>query len=238
MRVAILIDGGFYLKKFKSLYPGVDARDPAEVAKRIRWLIGSHLKYINRVQGRANEWSLLYRSFYYDARPYVASAQKPVSKQGFSYAKTDEAVFREALFARLRKEPNMAVRLGEVRRDGDRSWTIKAEAQKALLAGRLAVSDLTDEDFSPALRQKGVDMRIGLDMASVSLKRQAEVIVLVTGDSDFVPAAKLARREGVRVVLDPLWQTVDDALWEHIDGLYSGVARPGVAPQSEGDAAP
>ncbi|MCY3544387.1 MAG: NYN domain-containing protein [Chloroflexi bacterium] len=34
-------------------------------------------------------------------------------------------------------------------------------------------------------------MRIGLDIASITLKRQADTIVLVSGDSDFVPAAKI-----------------------------------------------
>jgi uncharacterized LabA/DUF88 family protein len=38
-------------------------------------------------------------------------------------------------------------------------------------------------------------------------------LVLVTGDSDFVPAAKLARREGVEFLLDPLWQQVSDELY-------------------------
>ena len=51
-------------------------------------------------------------------------------------------------------------------------------------------------------------MRIGLDIASITLKKQANIIVLVSDDSDFVPAAKLARREGVRFILDPLWQNV------------------------------
>lgn len=76
------------------------------------------------------------------------------------------------------------------------------------------------------LRQKGVDMRIGLDISTLTLKRQVDTIVLVAGDSDFVPAAKLARREGVTFILDPLWQSVNDDLYEHIDGLQSGLPRP------------
>ena len=71
-------------------------------------------------------------------------------------------------------------------------------------------------------------MRIGLDIASITLKRQASVIVLVTGDSDFVPAVKLARREGVQVVLDPLWKSIPDDLREHIDALRSGFYKPGI----------
>ena len=77
------------------------------------------------------------------------------------------------------------------------------------------------------LRQKGVDMRIGIDISSLTLKKQVDTIVLVAGDSDFVPAAKLARREGVHIVLDPLWQRVNDDLYEHIDSLQSGLPRPG-----------
>ncbi|CAI07304.1 hypothetical protein ebB63 [Aromatoleum aromaticum EbN1] len=69
-------------------------------------------------------------------------------------------------------------------------------------------------------------MRIGLDIASLTLKKQADTIVLVAGDSDFVPAAQLARREGMEFILDPLWQKVNDDLFEHIDGLQSGLKRP------------
>lgn len=69
-------------------------------------------------------------------------------------------------------------------------------------------------------------MRIGIDIASLTLRQQAKVIVLVSGDSHFVPAAKLARREGVRFVLDPLWQNVSPDLYEHIDGLRSGFQNP------------
>jgi uncharacterized LabA/DUF88 family protein len=56
-------------------------------------------------------------------------------------------------------------------------------------------------------------------------------LVLVTGDSDFVPAAKLARREGVEFLLDPLWQQVSDELNEHVDGVVSAFPKPAVASQ-------
>ncbi len=81
--------------------------------------------------------------------------------------------------------------------------------------------NLEERDVSLGLRQKGVDMRIGLDIASITLKKQADTIVLATGDSDFAPAAKLARREGVEFILDPMWHKISDDLFEHIDGLFS-----------------
>ena len=69
--------------------------------------------------------------------------------------------------------------------------------------------------------QKGVDMRIGVDMTSLALKKQVDQIILISGDSDFVPAAKLARREGIDFVLDPMWAPIKDDLFEHIDGMHS-----------------
>ncbi|MDB6009360.1 MAG: hypothetical protein JWL65_1610 [Gammaproteobacteria bacterium] len=69
-------------------------------------------------------------------------------------------------------------------------------------------------------------MRIGLDIASMTLKHQVDTLILVTGDSDFVPAAKLARREGVEFLLDPLWQQVSDELNEHVDGVVSAFPKP------------
>ena len=68
-------------------------------------------------------------------------------------------------------------------------------------------------------------MRIGIDIASLTLKKQADTIILVSADSDFVPATKLARREGVEVILDPLWHTAHSDLHEHIDGLRSGFGK-------------
>jgi uncharacterized LabA/DUF88 family protein len=48
----------------------------------------------------------------------------------------------------------------------------------------------------------------------------------VTGDSDFVPAAKLARREGVEFLLDPLWQQFSEDLTEHVDDVLPAFPKP------------
>jgi uncharacterized LabA/DUF88 family protein len=47
-------------------------------------------------------------------------------------------------------------------------------------------------------------MKIGLDIASMSYKKQVNKIILISGESDFVPAAKLARREGIEFILDSM----------------------------------
>jgi uncharacterized LabA/DUF88 family protein len=72
-------------------------------------------------------------------------------------------------------------------------------------------------DVRPDLRQKGVDLRMGLDIARLSLRRLVDVIVVVTGDSDLVPAFRFARREGIRVYLDHLGAPVMRDLKVHTD---------------------
>lgn len=64
-------------------------------------------------------------------------------------------------------------------------------------------------------------MKVGVDIASLAYKKQVEQIVLIAGDSDFVPAAKLARREGIDFVLDPLDAPIKEELFEHIYGKRS-----------------
>lgn len=226
-KVAILIDGGYLLKRLPTVCPKIRHGDARAVNSAMRQLVTSHLERENKIARAATANSLLYRVFYYDAVPYGGKEHKPISNQSIDYAQTIEAKFRHDLFNYLRHSPNTAVRLGEVRRV--RGWVLKENPQKRLLKGELTVDDLKDDDFGLGLRQKAVDMRIGVDITSITLKRQANTIILVSGDADFVPAAKLARREGVRIILDPLWRSVAPELFEHIDGLSSGFPRP---PQS------
>lgn len=226
-QVAILIDGGYFIKRLPALRPEVDMADPSAVCHTIKRLISAHLERINKIERRPHARSLLYRSFYYDARPYLDRGHLPISHKAIDYSKSDVARFQLALHDMLRKTANMAVRLGEVRRDPASLWELKPSVLGALVKGAREFGSLLDEDFRPTFRQKAVDMRIGLDIASLTLKRQVGTIVLIAGDSDFVPAAKLARREGVKFHLDPLWRSVEPGLFEHIDGLYSGLPRPG-----------
>ena len=107
--------------------------------------------------------------------------------------------------------------------DANSVYTLTYDAVKKLCSGSLKLEDLKESDFEMTLRQKGVDMKIGMDIASLSYKHQVDKIVLIAGDSDFFPAAKLARREGLDFVLDPLEMEISKTrdLFEHIDGKRS-----------------
>lgn len=49
---------------------------------------------------------------------------------------------------------------------------------------------------------------------------------MISGDNDFVPAAKHARRAGIDFILDPMWANISESLCEHVDGVREGVTRP------------
>ena len=173
----------------------------------------------------------LYRIFFYDCAPLSKKVHNPVSKAAIDFSTTPTAIWRLAFHDELRKLRKVALRLGYLNeRSGH--WEIRSDKLKALFANKISLTDLTDNDVKYEVRQKGVDMRIGLDIASMAYKKQVDQIVLVAGDSDFVPAAKLARREGIDFILDPMWASIRDDLHEHIDGLRSVFHRQ-VKPASE-----
>ena len=76
---------------------------------------------------------------------------------------------------------------------------------------------LTDADFDPELHQKGVDIKIGLDLAWISYNHIADRVIFITGDSDFIPAIKTARRNGIFVYLVTLNHMVRSELPDNCD---------------------
>ncbi len=169
--------------------------------------------------------SHLYRIFYYDCPPLGKKAHNPISHQLIDFSQTPLARWRLEFFEQLKKLRKVALRLGYLN-DRSSHWIIRPEAFRQLLSRKMSLDQLTEDDVRYEVRQKGVDMRLGLDIASLAYKKQVDQIVLVAGDSDFVPAAKLARREGIDFILDPMWASIREDLHEHIDGLQSVLPRP------------
>ena len=223
MPTAIFVDAGFFLKRFARVYPNKDAGDPAVVAHTLHEMALDHLSPPAK-RGGGPERRQLHRIFVYDCPPLQKKAHLPISAKSIDFGRSRTADFRTALHQELRSLRKLALRLGRLR--DRKAWHLKPERLAALLARSLAFDALTDDDFEYDVIQKGTDMKIGLDIASVSYKKQVDQIVLVSGDADFVPAAKLARREGIDFVLDPMWSPIADDLHEHIDGLRSTSPKP------------
>lgn len=139
--------------------------------------------------------------------------------------KTETYQWTQEFFAEIVSKRKVALRCGELL-ESSAKYELKSEALKRLCRKEITIDDLTEQDFQLSISQKGVDMRIGLDISSLAQKRLVDRIVLISGDSDFVPAAKYARREGIDFVLDPMWHPIKSNLYEHIDGLSTKVAKP------------
>lgn len=123
-------------------------------------------------------------------------------------------------FLLMNLKRKFALRLGRLAPKHDKvCFALKPAVFKDICNNKRQFDNLNEDDFILSIEQKGVDIKIGVDIASLAYKKQVDRIVLISGDSDFVPAAKLARREGIDFILDPLFNHIPPDLSEHIDGL-------------------
>ena len=205
---AILVDGGFFLKRAKTLWGDAS---PETRAKQLFTYCIEHLK-------SKNEYRRLYRIFYYDCPPLTNQQYHPLTDRTYYMKKTSHYSWMTDFHSELRSKRKTALRFGEIA-ESQTEYTLKKDVLKKVCKKEISIDDLTEDDFKFNAPQKGVDMRIGLDIASLSYKKQVNQIILISDDSDFVPAAKLARREGVDFILDPMGAKMKSNLFEHIDGV-------------------
>ena len=217
-KVAILVDGGFFLKRYCAVYPNGLTHTPSQVVKEFYRICQRHLK-----EGKGGK-DHLYRIFYYDCKPLDKRVHNPISHRNVDFGKSDLAIFQNEFFDLLRKSRKVALRLGYLK--DTKSWVINSRLTKDLIKGKIGMADLKDSDVRYQVNQKSVDIKIGIDIATLAYKQLVDKIILISGDGDFVPAAKLARREGIDFVLDPMWNQIDASLFEHIDGLRSVSPKP------------
>lgn len=210
IKVAILVDGGYFIKRYNALYNKKQTKSAATIAQDLYTIAHTHVGSNN----------YLYRIFYYDCVPFEKRIHNPVSNICINFAQDPKALCRQQIINELKKKRKVALRLGVLKES--KRWILYDDVSKRLLKGEISVKDIKDTDVYYELRQKGIDMKIGVDITTLALKRFVDKIVLISGDSDFVPAAKLARREGIDFTLDPMHsQHIENSLYEHIDGLKS-----------------
>lgn len=207
----ILIDGGYFTKIFRrrhGRYP--NAADVFDVVARIK-------------DARPfPDWEFL-RVYYYDAPPLQIKVNNPINGAEINLGASDLAKNAQRLQTDLGRAEDFALRYGELKQYG---WTLRACAlgKGGKNQGSLT---LTADDIKPEIKQKGVDLRIGMDIACMALRKTVNCIVILTGDSDMVPALKLARREGLRVNCVQLDnQKITDDLRLHTDRIIHVAPAP------------
>lgn len=221
MNVAILVDGAFYLKRARYLW---GPKTPQERAEELRKYCLRHLNFHNQRHD-------LYRIFYYDCPPMDKKVYHPLLKRTKDFSKSETFTWMTEFLEELKKKRKLALRLGKLA-DGQAQFVLKKDALRKLCSGSLLFSDLTEDHFCIEVKQKGVDMKIGLDISSIAFQGKVDQIILISGDSDFVPAAKMARRAGIDFVLDSLWAKIKPDLYEHIDGWRTCCAKHALQEQN------
>lgn len=204
-RVAVLLDLGFVLYR---LYKPLGRRNATadEIAEF--------------AQSCVKENEELFRVYCYHCPPYAGTQPHPITRKPFHFNSTNTYKEMNQLIRELSQKDRIAFRAGAISFDG---WSIRSRAAREIAkSGRSIEAD----DFKPDIKQKRVDIKIGLDVAWLASKSIVDRVVLVTADSDFIPAMKFARREGVQVVLVPMHQSnIKKELFVHADEVR-GVRFP------------
>jgi len=198
-KYAVLVDGGFIKKKLQERH--------------------KHFPNVTEIQTEVDRIKAhvllravtLLRVYFYDAPPASGVITNPLDGRKTDLSGTPNHANNTSLQQTLEMQPDFALRSGETAVHG---WSLGSAALKSLTQ---TPRPLVAKDLVPDIEQKGVDLRIGLDIARLSLRQLVDIIVVVTGDSDMVPAFKFARREGVRVYLDHMGHGVRRELKAHAD---------------------
>lgn len=106
---------------------------------------------------------------------------------------TNERTFRnDELLDTLSRKERFAVRLGKLKCVGK------------------------NKKGEPILVQKGVDIRIALDVAKIIMAHKIHRIILIAGDTDLIPAMKMARIHDIEVGLIRMSYLAEE-LYSHMD---------------------
>lgn len=118
MPTAILVDGAFFIKRFRKLEPN-NAYNAERAADLVHRWATAHLSPAVKPGGNGHNGARreLYRIFFYDCPPLLKKYHNPISKKAVDFSKSHEAVFREELHRRLRSKRKLALRLGHLSGD-------------------------------------------------------------------------------------------------------------------------
>lgn len=193
-KVNVLIDGGFFERKFYEINKkSATAADVVKEVDKVMQLV------IAKTAGDTKD--ILFRVFYYDCKPFGNKVMNHDKTKEIDFANSPIFTAKTAFLKDLAMQDKFALRLGELSFDG---WK----------------SDLHNpKKHKPDFKQKGVDMKVGLDMAAMATKHIIDKIVLIAGDSDFIAPIKFVRKEGIQVYLYPMGHSVKRNLIEHCDFL-------------------
>lgn len=189
-KVNVLIDGGFFWQRFKKIKNrNPRPNDVLAVVNDVMSLVKA------KTNGETED--VLFRVFYYDCRPFGDKIKDQSGKE-INYSESPGHTMKNKYLDTLCAMDRFALRLGELSFTG---WK----------------QDMYNQEWKPDFKQKSVDMKFGLDMATMATKHTVDKIVLIAGDSDFIAPIKFARKEGILIYLYPMGNPVKRELKNHCD---------------------
>lgn len=228
-KTAVLIDGGYFFRRIdyvkRKHFKGLGLNLTAQHLLKIIWRLVKYHVEVRHGSHVDREPLELYRIYYYDCPPLDKQVRYPIKPPGHlsaphkNFKEDPNSILRKELHEELRKNRKTALRMGVL--SSHAKWQLNDYTLKDLLDGKRAWASLTNDDFHYEYKQKAVDIKLGMDITTLAYEKLVDVIVLVAGDADFVPAAKHARIKGVDFILDPLDQDIPPSLSEHVDGVQS-----------------
>jgi uncharacterized LabA/DUF88 family protein len=199
-KTAVLVDSEWFRIMLKNSFRPPKG-SPCGMARGLPAGVTADVFYRNVCLSVDTATEEIFRIFCYDSEPFSKSQTNPIDKAPLKFGPGVLGYdSRMTFFRELGAMPFVALRRGAVKARG---WEIKSDKVDQLLAAGATktAASIGASDIRFVIEQKGVDMRIGMDVASLSIKKLVDRIVLISGDTDMVPAMKLARREGVQVIL-------------------------------------
>ncbi len=170
-RAAVFIDGGYWQKILKNRFasPKIDLVALSDA------LCGSQERL---------------RTYFYDCLPF----------QGDSPSDEEKELYRkkQSYLHALGSLSRFEVRYGRLAR---RTINFKEVERLNGSTFLLSCSD-ADPAYDPKnvvvkFEQKGVDTLVGIDVTGLSVRRSIGTVVLLAGDSDFIPSMRVAKDEGM-----------------------------------------
>ena len=162
---AIMVDGGYYRVRSRALWGGLSATDRAQE------LYDYCMLHITQ----PTEPRDLYRIFYYDCPPMTRTIRHPLTQRDIDYSTMPGTRWSKEFFGKLLDKRKVALRMGELA-ENTANFVIKDTVLSDLLAKKKTIDALTEDDFRIDVKQKGVDMRIGLDVASLAQGDRKSVV--------------------------------------------------------------
>lgn len=161
-KVAILVDGGFYRENAKRLF---GKKGGKESAQELVNYCNYHIQ-----DSRDKDKKFLYKVFYYDCSPEKATIIHPLSKDLIDLSRTSQYIWMNEFIYELTHQRKFCLRMGRLAVE-QAKYVFHPQVVERLCNKEITVDDLKKNDFKLDVKQKGVDMQIGIDIASLAYKK-------------------------------------------------------------------